>query len=224
MSDPQLIDELRGALASQRVLIADGHHRFEVALSRRRLFGGVLSYFCWAGDPALLLHPIHRIVEIPPAAHAAWQTQLAALCDLVPLPDRQALNRWLASAQGQGGFGYAQAAQVYGLRLRQEILADWLLHPTVPQPLADLDVVILHHVLLPRLGGGSTAPAVRAYTPDQAKALAMVEAQPGICAWLLRPLVLAQTFALAAQGMLLPPKSTYFYPKVLSGLCIHPAD
>ena len=127
--------------------------------------------------------------------------------------------------QDQGQFGYYEDGRYYQVAVNPTILADWLVRPSVPLALAGLDVTILHEGLLPKLLGQpmDTARLVR-YTAEPSQAIAMVDQHEGDCAWVLRGIPLAQAFALASHGLTLPQKSTYFYPKVFSGLLTHPWD
>ncbi len=214
ITQPELIEEVTHQLASVSVLIADGHHRFEVALANRRRYGAIMAYFVSMDDPGLRLRSIHRIVRARPPALEA----LRGLCAVEPAPDLSALMSWLdESAQG-GRFGCWTAGALYRLTLKPEPLARWLMAPSVPLPVATLDVAILHGLLLPHAGcnGGEVR-----YTANAAEALEAAAAEPDAAAWLLRAIPLRQVYALAAQGFTLPPKSTYFYPKVPSGLTIN---
>lgn len=223
LTDPALIRQIQQQLAPAKVLIADGHHRFAVALAHRHLCPGVMSYFAWAEDPALLMQPIHRVIRLPGESEGAWSAQLAAWCIVEPAGSLEDVTRWLDSSEGQGRFGSYAQGRFACVRLRDDALAEWLLHPSVPLALAGLDVTILHQMLLPRLfeSAGLPSTTLPLYTPRPAEAVATVD-QEGGCAFLLRPMRLSQMFALAQQGFTLPQKSTYFYPKVLSGLCLNP--
>jgi uncharacterized protein (DUF1015 family) len=223
--DVEFIQRLQQHVAPLSVLVADGHHRFEVALSKRQLCPAVMSYFACLEDPAVLVQPIHRVIRITDDAKATWDSRLQSLCTLRPASSLQELTTWLETPEGQGRFGYYEQGRLYAVSLHEHIVAQWLLRPLVPLAIANLDVTILHHVLIPQLieTPPSTNHLVR-YTAEASHAIAMVDRREGDCAWLLRPIPLPQVFALASQGFTLPQKSTYFYPKVLSGLFINPFD
>ena len=222
-SDPEVIRALQQQTAPHRVLIADGHHRFAVALSKRHLCGGVLTYLSWANDPGLLVHPIHRVVRIPWGARERWRSQLRTLCTLTPASSLEPLMRWLASSAEQGRFGYYESGRWYQTQVQESVLMPWLMRPSVPLALAGLDVSLLHQLLLPALLRDGTPASIR-YTPQPAEARSLVEQGDGDCLFLVRPIALEQVLALAAQGFALPPKTTYFYPKVPSGIVINPFD
>lgn len=247
--EPSTIRELTHWFAGCRVLIADGHHRFSVAVSKRNQFGAVMGFFSWMEDPAVRVRPIHRVMSIAPAEAASWDTRLKTPCRVQPVPGLEQITGWLADGTGQGRFGYYQGGRFARVSVREDVFAEWLLHSPVPLPLAGLDVAILHQLLLPQLCEPSTIPVLAPgspsaslgtgrlqapgthspappcqYTPDPHEAIALVDGRPGDCAWFLRPLPLPQVFALASQGLTLPQKTTYFYPKLLSGLFINPFD
>lgn len=223
VSDPEVIRALQQQTAPHRVLIADGHHRFAVALSTRHLCGGVLTYLSWANDPGLLVHPIHRVVRLPAGAGERWRSQLRTLCTLTPAPSLEPLVRWLASSAEQGRFGYYESGRWYRVQVQESVLMPWLMRPSVPLALAGLDVSLLHHLVLPALLRDGTPASIR-YAPQPAEAAALVEQGEGDCLFLVRAIALEQVYALAAQGFTLPHKTTYFYPKVPSGLVINPFD
>lgn len=217
LTDPARIEPVTAHLGSVAALIADGHHRFEVAYAHRSRYHAVMSYFVSMADPSLLIRPIHRVVPgVPADLHA-----LRALCLLEPAADLPSLSAWLAEQSDEGRFGYVDGATLYHAVVKPEPLARWLMTPSVPRPIAALDVSILHGLVLPHLGINGTE--VR-YSADAAHAMGQVRQGQGGCAWLLRPIPLRQVYALASQGFTLPPKSTYFYPKVPSGITVNPWD
>src|SRR3989338_8982177 len=70
IQDREFIDAFRHHLASQPVLIADGHHRFEVGVANRDRCSGLMAYFVSMADPALVVHPIHRLLDQAPGITA----------------------------------------------------------------------------------------------------------------------------------------------------------
>ena len=226
VTDATELEAIGRALASVAVLIADGHHRFEVAYANRQRYPGLMAYFVSMTDPALVVRPIHRVVRLK---DAAAPEALRQMCRTEPAGDLEGLASWLGNgASGEAGrFGFYDGRGLYRAAVAQEPLARWLMRPPVPLPLAQLDVSILHGLILPQLGitathGQTTGEAAQVtYVADAREALAAVDRGQGSAAWLLRGIPLAQVYALASQGIALPPKSTYFYPKVPSGLAMH---
>ena len=207
VSDAQVIETLRRHLSHAALLIADGHHRFEVAYAHRQRVTTLMSYFVSMADPALVVRPIHRVQEAPLSLQ-----QLGALATLTPTATLDEALAALEQGCGQQGrFGYFDGHAFYDVTVRPERLAEWLRQPSVPQAIAMLDVSILPGMLLPP---GTPLH----YTADATQAVRDVREGRGHSAWLLRGIPLLQVYSLASQDQLLPPKSTYFYPKVPSGL------
>ena len=228
VTEADLIAEVARQLSAVSVLIADGHHRFEVAYAHRARYPLLMSYFVSMADPALVVRPIHRVA--PQGTVEALARQ--GVCSVKPAEDLSAVMRWLRESEEKGRFGFYDGRRLSCVEVTSEALARWLMAPSLPLPIATLDVSILHGLILPRLGinpangsvaGGAGGPGVH-YTADASDALKTVEDAPGRSAWLLRGIPLMQVYALAAQGMTLSPKSTYFYPKVPSGLVINSLD
>ena len=214
VTEKDLIDRLREALAPAALLIADGHHRFEVGYSRRSRFNGLMAYFVSMEEPALVVRPIHRVVS---SGRRLDLEAARGLCAAEPVESLEALTRWLERESGPGRFGWSDGKSFHRLTVRAERLEKWLQTATVPKPVARLDVSLLHGLLLPVLGfNGAT---VR-YEADARKALGALEGTGSL--WLLRGIPLADVYDVAAQGLTLAPKSTFFYPKVPSGLAINP--
>ena len=217
-TDPELLRQVHERLANVRVLIADGHHRFEVAFANRQRYGALMSFFVSMADPGLRVRAIHRVLSGPlrPELAAALK-QLGAVA---PVDSLEGLLAWLDEpSEAQGRFGWVLPEGLAKVSLSQDTIARWLSAPEVPQALAGLDVTLLHRAALPRLGLPDSGVA---YEADPVLAANAVRRGEAAAAVLLRGIPLDQVYALAGQGLALPPKSTYFYPKVPSGLAIHP--
>jgi len=232
LTDTRLIHAVADRLRSIAVFIADGHHRFEVACGKRTQYSHVMSYFVSMADPSLIVRPIHRIIWHPALARL---DAIRQICQLEPAPDLPSVLQWLQhgppsseTAEGAGAphgrFGYSDGNALYHATVHPDRLGRWLSAPSMPGPVAALDVSILHGLILPALTGaapGSDRQALVTYTPRATEALETVARARGSSMWLLRSIPVDQIYALAAQGLTLPPKSTYFSPKVPSGLTIH---
>ena len=221
VTDAEAIQAVVRPLAQTALLIADGHHRFEVGYAHRDRYPFLMSYFVSMAEPALRVRPIHRILQ---PADRPDPASLRDCCAVEPASGLPELLRWLQDAPDAAAetrFGYYDGRGLYRVRVLPERLARWRM--ALPVPLAVLDVSVLHGLLLPGLDAPAANGAVR-YTPDAAQAVSAVDRGEGSAAWLLRGIPLPQVYALAAQGLALPPKSTYFYPKVPSGLTINPFE
>ena len=221
VDEASAIREIQRGLMSASVLIADGHHRFEVAYANRAQYGAVMTYFVSMADPGLVVRPIHRLVG---RQSRSGLEALQGICAVEPTEDLGTLMRWLEAdsqppSKAGARFGYCAGRTLHRIALTDERLEGWLRAPSVPGPIAGLDVSILHSVLLPAQG---VLGAELSYTADPQEALRAVEAGEQQAAWLLRGIPVAQVYAIASQGCALPPKSTFFFPKVLSGLAFNP--
>jgi uncharacterized protein (DUF1015 family) len=229
---------LCAALADSPLYIADGHHRYETALryrDERRAAAGtahagadfVMTYLVAMDDPGLLVFPTHRVV---PGGHAS-----EAVLDKLVAERFQAETRSLAEAGGPAGAlaelarrGAAATAlalyrpgRVTYLRPKAEA-ARWLPAERLPAWRA-LDVAQLESLVLQPLLGPDAAEQLT-YTRDAAEAIATVDAGEAFCAVLMNATPPAQIAAVADVGERMPQKSTYFYPKLSSGLLFHALD
>lgn len=241
----RLEDSRRTALLAERlkdqwVLIADGHHRYESALAyrnARRVEGradaeSVLAYFCSLEDPGLEIFPIHRLVHsLAGFDPARLLDRLGGLFDVRPIEDAGALRSALAERRGHPG--------TFGLALRDRpgfLLARWregagLERPemaAIPAPLRSLDVILLHRLVLEGLLGISAeAQALQTnleYVKDDGEWFERAREPRVDLAVLMNPTRIDQVIEVTRGGFRLPQKSTYFYPKVLTGLVLDPLD
>jgi uncharacterized protein (DUF1015 family) len=224
------------------VTIADGHHRYETALryrDERRVthvaeddpaYDYVLALFVDAASEPLLVLPAHRVARgVATAERLVAEAAASGLFDAEPAsPD--ALLRAFGPAAAPGGAGrlglWTRAGGAV-LTARREAFDPHL--PAAGAALRRLDVTLLA-VALERLCGidraGTTAGGRIAYTKDAAEAIAWVEARAdgADAAFLLQATPVAEVVAVARDGDVMPQKSTYFYPKPLTGLVLNPLE
>ena len=221
VTDPAPIDGFRTLLAG-KAYIADGHHRYATALRHRDAHGPdgafTLGYFTPMDTPGLLVLPYHRILAEGPSLSEA-QAALGGRFEVTPARDVDAA----AAAVGASSRPYAFAlAEPGGGALVAESLpgVDALLTADTPPSLRALDTYFLHRAVLgPLLGIDDRA--VR-YVHSLAEARAAVDGRECRLAVLLWGTPVAQIVAVAEAGESMPPKSTFFHPKLPSGLVIHP--
>ena len=212
----------RDSLAGAKATIADGHHRHASALRYRDEFGPdgawTMGYFTPLEGPGLVVLPYHRILSRGPSlaeARRALEGRFR-LTDAVSTADaaRAALRSTAPYA-----FGLAEPGR--GALLAEALPAAVSLLPAdAPPSLGALDTYFLHHVVL--------SPLLK--VPDDAVDTVHSEAEAeeavarGACrlAVLMRPTTVGQIVDVAEAGASMPAKSTFFHPKVPSGLVIHP--
>jgi uncharacterized protein (DUF1015 family) len=218
-------------LADAELLIADGHHRYETARTYAESIGGdgphryTLMALVSLEDPGLTVFGYHRLLTDvgDTAKQEALADALRANFDL----EEVGLDRLdPAGEDGVGVFGYVDAHFRKGFRLRLKDAA--VLEraiPDVSDAYRSLDAAILETLIL-RDGLGMSAEDVEAkrgiaYTASAEGALASLDAGTD-AAFLMRPTPVEQVRAVAAAGETMPPKSTYFFPKLLTGFVFNP--
>ncbi len=217
LQGPDLAAAFERHLAASPLLIADGHHRFEVAAANRGRCRGLMAYCVSMADPALVVHPIHRLLDGPIDLDV-----LAATCDVEPVADGPAALAWVQrQGAAQGCFGYCAGSAAYRIQVRSEARTRWMAGSGQPQGLAALDVSVLHGLVLPAAG---VAPEQVRYTGKPADVWTALQEGTAQAAWLLREIPLPTVYQLARAGHVMPPKSTYFDPKVPSGLTFYPFE
>ena len=224
------------------VVIADGHHRYETAMryrDERRMtrsceedpaFDYLLTLFLEASHEPLTVLPTHRLVHgLGDDGAATVLARVAELFEVTPLADGAELVRDFDAAGvargGEGRFGLWTRGGGARLVARRAAFGSSL--PDGGAALRSLDVTLLG-AALERLAGidaADVADGAVAYTKSAAEAVAAVDRRDGIdAAFLLEPTPVAAIEAVARDGDVMPQKSTYFYPKALTGLVINPHE
>ena len=238
VSNREEVEFIRNKMTEKKLLIADGHHRYETAIEYRNLMreragaGEALSeqvmvaLFPMESEGVVIL-PTHRVVSGREDFHTEDLVRGAQpYFEVNAAGTQMAPPQVVALLQAAGQEGPAIAAVtssgVFLLRARAGA-ADRLLADVSPRQ-RGLDVVLLHRVLLERVLGISEE-AVReerhlAYVRDAAEAMARVQAGANV-AFLMNPARIEQVRDVAFAGEVLPQKSTDFYPKLLSGLAVY---
>jgi uncharacterized protein (DUF1015 family) len=238
----EIASALTAAAAARPVTIADGHHRYETALQyrdERRMtrsceedpaFDYLLTLFLEATGEPLTVLPTHRLLRgIGDEKAAGLLERAGELFEVERVGSAETLVRRSEAAAlaggGAGRFGLWTRSGGALLTARRDAFEPYL--PAGGEALRALDVTLLG-VALERLAGVD-ADAVKAgavaYSKSAAEAVAAVRAGDGVdAAFLLEGTPVASIEAVAQAGDVMPQKSTYFYPKALSGLVINPHE
>jgi uncharacterized protein (DUF1015 family) len=244
IEDPATHKAIAEELASGELLIADGHHRYETALAYQREVGEggpadhVLMALVSVEDPGLTVFPTHRLIS--GLANDSRRQELLRIglketFDVEEVPTDQ-LDP--AGTEGVGVFGYIDTDLERGFRLRLPETpsieqTDGVYYGSSVPGLDDrspayrtLDAAILEELVLKRLLGMSAddiaAKRGISYTPRIDEALTKLDAGDYQAAFILRPTPIDQVREVAAAGETMPPKSTYFFPKLLTGIVFNP--
>jgi uncharacterized protein (DUF1015 family) len=231
VSDPQAIAAVQGATRGKELLIADGHHRYETARAYAEEVGGdgehqyVLMCLVALEDPGLTVFPTHRLVKgldaermrsLADALAQDFEATQVDAAELAPPPGTGPL---------QLGYIDAVSKRPTRLTLKDQAIADAALQGH-SEAYRHLDTGILETLLLKGALGLSDEDISHlrdfryARTAEQARAL--VESGEYDVAFLMRPTPVEQVQAVAQAGENMPPKSTFFFPKLLTGLLFNP--
>jgi uncharacterized protein (DUF1015 family) len=229
IEDPAMVTEICSLLADKKVWIADGHHRYETALAFRQMQGdrpGEMAedYMMMAlssmSDPGLVLLPTHRIIKSGAISSTVIREKLEAAFKWDSVRNEDLLQR--IDALGQEGihaFGVVLPGGE-GIVIRygsvDEILSQ--IETEDSDRLKSLDVTVLHKYIFEKLLH-LTGLEFFSYTRDPVEALQAVELGAP-AAFLMNPPTVQDMREIALGGEKMPQKSTYYYPKILSGLVL----
>jgi uncharacterized protein (DUF1015 family) len=231
VEDPDAHRALAAELADSELLIADGHHRYETARTYADAIGGdgphryTLMALVSLSDPGLTVFGYHRLLSNLGESEA--QVVLGeAIREHFSYEEVPVERLDPAGEEGIGVFGYIDAHLRQGFRLRlkdPEVLERAI--PDASQAFRELDAAILEALIL-REALGMTAEDIEAkrgiaYTASAEQALASLDGESH-AAFLMRPTPVQQVRGVAAAGETMPPKSTYFFPKLLTGIVFNP--
>ncbi len=244
VTDQAVLDRLVALLKPKPLFIADGHHRYETALNYRRLrreqagqasngpapFDTVLMLLSSLEDPGLTVLPTHRVVNspLPPADQVETRLRGAFTIESFAFSaetESTVRQQFLATLRARGQSGHA-----FGLALDGEARYFVLqLKPDQPVNASSsardrLDVSILHSHVLAKLFASKSDEETISYTKDDDDALNVVRNGKARGALLLNPTKVAEVRDVATAGERMPHKSTYFYPKPLTGLVLNVMD
>lgn len=238
ITDVSVVKMFQDVLGKLPVYIADGHHRYETALQYQRLmheknpkregeaaYDYIMMYFTNTFDSGLVVYPTHRIIHSLANFDARELLQaVKAYFELVPKSNVEELARSLSSA-GSYSFGMILPQKKYYLmRLKEGADVLSIVKENVPAPVKNLDVTILHDfVLRQTLGISKEAQEKKLninYTIDRDEVDEAVQNGKGQIGFLLNSTKVEQVQEVADAGAVMPQKSTYFYPKLLSGILI----
>ncbi len=247
VSDPAVINLLTTAMADKKLIIADGHHRYETALNYSREHGpsasvktefstsqlpqpaypeaAVMMTFVNMDSDGLVILPTHRVVH---SLHSFDPTAFTKAAEqfftVTALPKAEAANYIGAlNAERATAFVAVTRAGAFLLRVKAEPVAAAL--SDLPERQRQLDLSCLHTIILDRLLG-LDAEKVREqtnlrYLRDASEAVDQVRRSEADVAFLTNPVSMEQLKEVAFAGDVMPQKSTDFFPKLLSGLAIY---
>ncbi len=230
---PALNEEIPALLADAQLLIADGHHRYETAIAYRDEIGGegdhnyTLMALTGLEDPGLSVYPTHRLLSgfaDDPERQRRLGEGLRELFEVEEVPDDR-LDPLGEDGVGVFGLYDSHHKRAFRLRLKDTAELDRLLEGQ-PEAYRRLDAAILETLVLKKLAGLSEDDILAkrgiGYAKSVEDSLRLLDEGAYDVAFILRPIPVDQTREICESEANMPPKSTYFYPKVLTGLVFNP--
>ncbi|MGI8506685.1 MAG: DUF1015 domain-containing protein [Solirubrobacteraceae bacterium] len=228
---PEAIAAVTSALEGTELLIADGHHRYETARVYAEEIGGegphryVLMCLVALQDPGLTVFPTHRLVRgLRPDQQESLAAALRRDFEVEELPD----PAQLAPASGDPiriGYIDSHFHKPFMLTLKTTAIADAAL-PDRAEPYRRLDTAVLEALILKQALGMTDDDIDHlgglGYARDFDQALDLVAGGDYDAAFLMAPTPIERVQKVAATGESMPPKSTYFFPKVPTGMLFNP--
>jgi uncharacterized protein (DUF1015 family) len=236
VTEPAIIAEVTSHLERETLIIADGHHRYETALRYRNecaaqgkstgeeSFNFVLAYLTNAQDDGLVVLPTHRLLQevtLPKLEHLRMVLEREFRLSVFAEKEKAAFFTALGLPSVDRRIGCAFAgAKYYWLLAFDERITQGL---ALSLPLRALDVTVLHDVLLPKFLGlpSEVQNQKLAYTIDEEEALQRVANHQSQAAFFLNPTTFQQVADVCKSGETMPQKSTYFFPKLLTGMVFY---
>lgn len=248
--DSKVIEQVGSLMSDKDMFIADGHHRYDTALNYRNLmreenpnftgdepYNFVLMYFASMADKGLEIFPIHRVIHNLSLFNVdsflekcqeffhidELQFEAANEAEM-----RKDLMKRLEDKGDNIRFGvYVGGSESYLIfTLKNKKIMDDVFGSEMPEVYKTLDVSVLHTLVLDKiLGIDKEAQASQTniiYRKDLPTALDEVNNASGQVAFIMNPTEIGQVREVSEAGLLMPQKSTFFYPKILSGLVINP--
>ncbi len=234
IDDPALQKELRKLLSAKELYIADGHHRYEVswAYSETRLHSEphapmdagwrrVMAYICPMEEKGLLMLPTHRLVRSNRNLEE-WRIHLESTFEITPVKGTAAILEVLRKETGS--IGWVNAEGAFLLKLKRGLTIDHCLQHR-PKALRELDVVVLHDLAL---GEANETPFLTekeiVFTRDVKGLDLLTKKDRTWVGFMLASPGVASLARVASAGEVMPPKTTYFYPKVPTGFTTMPLE
>jgi uncharacterized protein (DUF1015 family) len=231
VSDPETLATVKALLGDVELLIADGHHRYETSRVYAEEVGGdgphryVLMCLVALQDPGLTVFPTHRLVR--GLSSAQQEALAAALRRDFDIEELAGTDQLAPDTADSIRIGYIDShfRKPFMLTLKDAAIADAVL-PDRAEPYRRLDTAVLEALIIKGALGLSDDDIDElnglGYARDFEQALTLVQNADYDAAFFMAPTPVQRVQEVAAAGESMPPKSTYFFPKVPTGLLLNP--
>ncbi|MCA0444784.1 MAG: DUF1015 domain-containing protein [Bacteroidetes bacterium] len=235
-----VLEKIQSYFTDERLYIADGHHRYETALAYSELrasqnpnhsgneaYNFVMAYFTNMDDPDLVVYPTHRLVHGIDAAHLSnLDSSLNKAFDVKVLPTEADLKSFMAeSATGKLGIVRLKGSDLEWIGLTFKGDFSFFAGTDIPDEVQKLDVSILHRIIFRQFLDISQEAQDQQinlhYSKDWAETVGEVKSGKSQLAVLMNPTPVSSVVEVCNSGHVMPQKSTFFYPKVITGISFH---
>ena len=213
VSDRDTVKKIVGLMKDKKMFIADGHHRYEVGLAYSKLkkdpkFGYILTYFTDIYDDGIVVLPVHRLIAgVSSEGLSVLEKDLKSKFDIEAVDSKAAAREFLSGAtSSEKRFVAYYNRKFVGLKLKA---------------VNALDVSVLHDLIIEPLKDKIEQESGKIsidFTKDMDYAIRGVDSGKFSIVIMLNPTKITEIRDMALSGKRMPQKSTYFYPKVLTGL------
>jgi uncharacterized protein (DUF1015 family) len=231
-NEPEFVQRVSHFLASKPIYIADGHHRYETALAYRderrqetshikgnEAFNFVMITLVSFSDPGLVVLPVHRLIRnLSADALTKFSRILKTYFELVSAPLGEGNLPEIAGASAR--ILGLEPGKVVALKLRQPIALEEIMPEGHSEAYKRLDISIIQHLVIDSLMALDKSCSI-IYTPNAVEARRLIESGEYQLALLMNPIAAATIKTIANSDDKMPGKSTYFYPKLPTGLVIN---
>ncbi len=236
LDDPMLVEAISQSLADKRIYIADGHHRYETGLTYARErqaqnpnhtgkepYNYIMMMLANMHDEGLIIFPTHRLVfGLNDFNHADFLTRLQQHFHIQQLNHQSELKPFL-SKHNHFAYGLVTPEGILGIHLKNSI--DHVLPETIAPEIKSLDVTLLHQTILTELLGISVEDQANQthlkYSKDQTEVVEEVRNGKFQLGFVMNPTKIEEVTSVSESGHVMPQKSTFFYPKVMTGMAFN---
>lgn len=219
LTDKAMLKKIKNVMQSKPIFIADGHHRYETALNARKILGYdfIMIYLTKMEDEGLTIFPTHRLIRnIPNVSLSAFEEffEVVVIHELPLLLEKM-------EKEFNYAFGMYAKGENYLLVLKDNNIMDKLIGDEKSNEYKQLDVSILETLVIKHILKITDIESSVSYTHDEKEAILSVDEKRYNLALFLNSTKIEQLRQMALHHELMPQKSTYFYPKLLSGLVMN---
>jgi len=244
ITDPVIKQNISDAYKDKILYIADGHHRYETALNYREWVSKnnpefsathpanfIMMYLCSMEDPGLIILPAHRLLTgVMESNLHGFEHKASRYFDITQIPfdpkmPDKSVRMFVSALRSESltnkiGVLIKNIKIFYILSLKQQIM-ETKYGNELPESLMHLDITVLTKLILPEILGFDQADfddeKLITYTSSDNDAMEQISSGKCDIAFILNPTKIGQVQRIAGEGLIMPRKSTYFYPKVITG-------